>query len=598
MSPIATRGGGDSPEIRNVLQRLDSVREDGPGRWMACCPAHEDRNPSLSIGIGGDGRVLLHCFAGCEFSAVISALGLEPSELFAATDETIDKTHRSRPPAARLRRPEAMPTDIEPATKQRSSPACNPLSTMEEGRRVYERRLGRPSGTWTYKGPNNEVLGQVLRWDDHGKKQFRPVFKVDGQWHTTYPRVRPLYGLDRIGSDPLVFVVEGEKAAEQLHALGFAAVSSPGGSKSAQQADWSTLVADEIVIIPDADDAGEAYARTVAQLLERAGRTIAVLPLPGLRPDSGDDVVEWVADVCGGEEVAAVRQLEHLANEAIWSHRRDRPLLAIAEILDDPRWDKPPDVLRCDVDWWDGIQPFGGVERGSLVVLAAPPRCYKTSLMLFLAWKFAEMGRRVHYLAGEMTRPALVRRVVSMAGEVSPSVVMQPRSAIERRAVATGIDRARSIGDRLVFGQAPLTLPQIEASASEAELVVVDYLQLIKPESGGAGRAEEIEGLMAALLGVIQRGGTILAAAALNRIGMAQASLSSLRGSSAIEYGAHAVFVGTEKLARLESDASAANGPVVYRCVKQREGEARDLRFGIEPQLGPLPVDPGLEHGS
>ncbi|MDC0992088.1 DnaB-like helicase C-terminal domain-containing protein, partial [bacterium] len=252
----------------------------------------------------------------------------------------------------------------------------------------------------------------------------------------------------------------------------------------------------------------------------------------------------------------------------------------------------------CGVDWWDGIQPFGGIEKGSLVVLAAPPRCYKTSLMLFLAWKFAKTGRRVHYLAGEMTRPALVRRVVSMAGEVSPNVVMEPRSLVERKAVATGIEMARSLGDRLVFGQAPITITQIKTSAAESDLVVVDYLQLIKPEFGGTGRVEELEALMATLLGVIQRGGTILAAAALNRGGMAQASLSSLRGSSAIEYGAHAVFVGTEKLARLEEGPFGESGPVVYRCVKQREGEARDLRFGIEPRLGPLPIDPSQECGS
>jgi hypothetical protein len=64
-----------------VLQRLDKVKRSGPGRWVACCPAHEDRAPSLSIYETEDGRVLLHCFAGCHTASVIRALGLRWEDL-------------------------------------------------------------------------------------------------------------------------------------------------------------------------------------------------------------------------------------------------------------------------------------------------------------------------------------------------------------------------------------------------------------------------------------------------------------------------------------------------------------------------------------
>jgi hypothetical protein len=60
-----------------VLSGLEKVRRTGPGRWSARCPAHEDRAPSLSIRETDDGRVLLHCFGGCQTEAVIGALGLE-----------------------------------------------------------------------------------------------------------------------------------------------------------------------------------------------------------------------------------------------------------------------------------------------------------------------------------------------------------------------------------------------------------------------------------------------------------------------------------------------------------------------------------------
>ena len=65
-----------------LLERLKRVKQNGPGRWLAGCPAHEDRSPSLSIRELEDGRVLLHDFGGCETGDVLAALGLALSDLF------------------------------------------------------------------------------------------------------------------------------------------------------------------------------------------------------------------------------------------------------------------------------------------------------------------------------------------------------------------------------------------------------------------------------------------------------------------------------------------------------------------------------------
>ena len=64
-----------------LLDRLDRVRQTGPGRWLARCPAHQDRGPSLSIRELDD-RVLLHDFGGCEPGDVLAAVGLQMSDLF------------------------------------------------------------------------------------------------------------------------------------------------------------------------------------------------------------------------------------------------------------------------------------------------------------------------------------------------------------------------------------------------------------------------------------------------------------------------------------------------------------------------------------
>jgi len=64
-----------------ILERLDGVHDNGGGNYMACCPAHDDRSPSLSIKQCDDERILLHCFAGCDVEDVCSALGLTLADL-------------------------------------------------------------------------------------------------------------------------------------------------------------------------------------------------------------------------------------------------------------------------------------------------------------------------------------------------------------------------------------------------------------------------------------------------------------------------------------------------------------------------------------
>jgi hypothetical protein len=73
--------------IETILTRLKGVRQVGPGRWVARCPSHEDRSPSLSVREGEDLRVLLHDFAGCEPEAIVQALGLELRDLFPPQDK-------------------------------------------------------------------------------------------------------------------------------------------------------------------------------------------------------------------------------------------------------------------------------------------------------------------------------------------------------------------------------------------------------------------------------------------------------------------------------------------------------------------------------
>ena len=68
--------------IEKILQSLESVKKTGPDKWVARCPAHDDKRPSLSIREAEDHKVLLKCWSGCGVAEIGSALGLSLADLF------------------------------------------------------------------------------------------------------------------------------------------------------------------------------------------------------------------------------------------------------------------------------------------------------------------------------------------------------------------------------------------------------------------------------------------------------------------------------------------------------------------------------------
>lgn len=68
--------------IEIITSKLEKIKRSGTGRWMASCPSHADKTASLSLRQLDDGRILLHCFAGCNVDEVLSAIGMTINDLF------------------------------------------------------------------------------------------------------------------------------------------------------------------------------------------------------------------------------------------------------------------------------------------------------------------------------------------------------------------------------------------------------------------------------------------------------------------------------------------------------------------------------------
>ena len=81
--------------VNNLLSRLQKVKPKGKGQWIACCPAHEDKSPSMTIAQADDGRVLVHCFAGCSTEQILSSVSLTFDDLY--PPRALDHVKSSRP---------------------------------------------------------------------------------------------------------------------------------------------------------------------------------------------------------------------------------------------------------------------------------------------------------------------------------------------------------------------------------------------------------------------------------------------------------------------------------------------------------------------
>ncbi len=326
--------------IERVLAKLPGAKRNGSG-WIACCPAHDDRNPSLSIGAGADGRALLTCHAGCKAESIVAALGLTMRDLMPTNGAT---AHRPRGSTPAPRRPAPTP---KPPPRSTDAPRES-FATPEAAIAALERSRGPVAALWHYHNAEGDHVGDVLRWNKpDSTKDILPIARDEkGGWaHKGMPEPRPLYNLQVVREAETVYVVEGEKAADALIAVGLVATTSAGGSRAAKCTDWAPLAGKRVFVLPDNDAPGRKYASDVVKLLQQLAPppAVSLVALPDL-PDKGDAFDSIAAWRAAGDDDDAIRaQLERLAASA-------KPIDPEADVLPAAlRWKRFPVELLPEI---------------------------------------------------------------------------------------------------------------------------------------------------------------------------------------------------------------------------------------------------------
>lgn len=248
--------------IDRVLSRLKGVKPAGSNKWTALCPAHDDRQSSLSLRVGNDGRAVMFCHAQCSTQAIVAAVGLAMTDLFAG------------PPPLRV------------------APSSSAQAVQAQGVTTRPKLVK----TYDYHDEHGTLLYQVCRFEPKTFRQRRP--NGDGGWVWGMGDVQPvLYRLPEIieaaAHKRRIFVVEGEKDADALSELRFPTTTSPMGAGKWKESYSEALAGADVVILPDNDDVGRAHAEQIAASLTARKAFVKVVALPGL-PEKGD-VSDWLA---------------------------------------------------------------------------------------------------------------------------------------------------------------------------------------------------------------------------------------------------------------------------------------------------------------
>jgi len=503
----------------------EDVRPSGNG-WTALCPAHEDRNPSLSVSLGADGKILLKCFSGCTTEAVCAALGIGVRDLFSDNGHAVPAAHAPARPGGNGKRIEA----------------------------VYD-----------YADENGTLLYQAVRFHPKDFRQRRPDRENPGKWIWSLKGVkRVLFRLNHIARTKpgeTIYLVEGEKDVLNLANLGFIrATCNAGGAGKWDEAYNDYFRGHDVVILPDNDEPGRQHARLVAGQILPLAKSVKVVELPGL-PYRGD-ATDWIE--AGGTK-KALREL--CKNAPIWTP----PPVGIVQ-------PGGSGAGNSEASWPDPLaqQAFHGLAGDFVRTIEPHTEADPAALLFSFLGAFGNtIGNGPHCIAEADKHPG--RLFVGLVGETAKGRKGSSWGHIQRAFEAVDPVWAGNISGGLSSGEGLIwnVRDPIEKQEPIRDKKLITGYQMVQTDPGVLDkRLFLIESELASVLRRLQQEGNTLSA--IVRMAWDHGNLNTLvKNDPARATGAHVSLLGhvtADELLRYLDRTELANGfanRFLWVCVRR-----------------------------
>lgn len=335
-------------EIRLAENRF---RKSAAG-YMALCPFHQDRTPSLSVSTE---KGCWKCHAGCGAGGI-----LDFEQKFSSCDKE------------------------------------TAMVRLAEIIGIPQLNLGqKPEAVYSYTDAFGKEVFQVVRY--HGKRFTQRHSDGNGGWiYKTQDLKMVLYRLPEVITAKNIIICEGEKDADNLTAAlkgsaHLAVTTCPRGAGKWQDQFSVFLAGKQVLILPDNDDAGRAHADTVARSAYRYALGVKIVALPDL-PLKGD-VSDYLKTHSGADLIATAKSVG-------WWHPSQNETSLFMSVTQFE--ERAADV----VDW----MVEGVIQRGANGMLIARPKSGKSFAVLDLAIALASGQKWLDFYIPKRVRTAIVSR--------------------------------------------------------------------------------------------------------------------------------------------------------------------------------------------
>ena len=419
-----------------------------------CCPFHDDKNPSANAYSDGG----WHCHR-CGFGGdVIDLLARFEDKTAAQYLRDIGQSKRLRLPvraSGMSARPELPP---EPKTSPEAKSGPKP----------------RIVATYAYHDANGKKVYEALRYEPKDFRQRRDenTWSMDGV-------ERVLFRLPAVIKSKEVWIVEGEKDANNLARLGFAATCNVGGACKWLESYSAYLKDKDLILCGDNDAKGREHVEMVRSMTVKLARSIRIVWVP-----TGKDISDYLQDMPEGEKKTAVTALRNSV-EPLYQGE-PLPLKSMAELEHAYVESFHRDTTHClDMGRWLPKLNDAKVFPGEMVVIIAETGVGKSSILTNIAITHPHLSTVYFHL--ELSDKKVFERSIQTAMGMNRGQIRERYAGGGRVAWEQG----GALDHMLTCTESRLSLQKIESIVKRSELrfgskprmVMIDYIQLMRSQS-------------------------------------------------------------------------------------------------------------------